>query len=166
VHSAAADKKQTPCMLGNSDAIMKACEDTLGIHHGQTTKDGLFTMTEVECLGACANAPMVQINDDFYEDLTYETTQSLLNALKHAAETTGAQPGAPGLASESAKGGQGGQGDAATNSQGRAYKVGNFKLPSPGPLSGRKSCEPAGGLTSLKGEFWGNETLRKDGALD
>jgi NADH dehydrogenase (ubiquinone) flavoprotein 2 len=123
-------------------------------------------MTEVECLGACANAPMVQINDDFYEDLTYETTQSLLNALKHAAETTGAQPGASGLASENAQGGQGGQGEDAVNSQGRAYKVGNFKLPTPGPLSGRKSCEPAGGLTCLKGEFWGNETLRKDGALD
>ena len=43
-------------MLRNSDSVMKACEDTLGIHNGQTTKDGLFTMTEVECLGACANA--------------------------------------------------------------------------------------------------------------
>jgi NADH dehydrogenase (ubiquinone) flavoprotein 2 len=48
-------------MLRDSDAVMKACEEELGIHHGQTTQDGLFTMTEVECLGACANAPMVQI---------------------------------------------------------------------------------------------------------
>ncbi|KAF2996487.1 hypothetical protein E8E13_005167 [Curvularia kusanoi] len=155
----------TPCMLRNSDSVMKACEDTLGIHHGQTTKDGLFTMTEVECLGACANAPMVQINDDFYEDLTYETTQSLLNALKHATETTGAQPGAPGLASGSANAAQGSKGETAINEQGRAYSAGGVKVPSPGPLSGRTSCEPAGGLTSLKGEFWGNEKMRTDGAL-
>lgn len=151
-------------MLRNSDAVMKACEDTLGIHHGQTTKDGLFTMTEVECLGACANAPMIQINDDFYEDLTYETTQSLLNALKHAHEATGAQPGAPGLAGGSGAE-QGSKGEAALNSQGRGYAAGGAKVPSPGPLSGRVSCEPAGGLTALKGEFWGNEKLRTDGAL-
>jgi NADH dehydrogenase (ubiquinone) flavoprotein 2 len=155
----------TPCMLRNSDAVMKACEDTLGIHHGQTTKDGLFTMTEVECLGACANAPMIQINDDFYEDLTYETTQSLLNALKHATEATGAQPGGPGLAS-SGGADQGSKGEAALESQGRGYAAGGVKVPSPGPLSGRASCEPAGGLTALKGEFWGNEKLRTDGALD
>ena len=151
-------------MLRNSDAVMKACEDTLGIHHGQTTKDGLFTMTEVECLGACANAPMVQINDDFYEDLTYETTASLLNALKHASEVTGAQPGATGLAGEAGK--EAATGDnKAVNEQGRSYQANGVKLPTPGPLSGRKSCEPAGGLTSLTSEPWGNETLRKDGEL-
>lgn len=144
---------------------MKACEDTLGIHHGQTTKDGLFTMTEVECLGACANAPMIQINDDFYEDLTYETTQSLLNALKHATEATGAQPGAPGLASGSASADQGSKGEAALSSQGRGYAAGGAKVPSPGPLSGRQTCEPAGGLTCLTSEPWGNEKLRTDGAL-
>lgn len=151
-------------MLRNSDAVMKACEDTLGIHHGQTTKDGLFTMTEVECLGACANAPMVQINDDFYEDLTYETTASLLNALKHASEVTGAQPGATGLAGEAGKGAATGD-NKAVNEQGRSYQANGVKLPTPGPLSGRKSCEPAGGLTSLTSEPWGNETLRKDGEL-
>ncbi|KIW03099.1 NADH-ubiquinone oxidoreductase 24 kDa subunit, mitochondrial [Verruconis gallopava] len=86
----------TPCMLRNSDSIMKAIEDHLGIHPGQTTKDGLFTFTEVECLGACANAPMVQINDDYYEDLTYDTTVSLLKALQHAAEVTGAEVPKPG----------------------------------------------------------------------
>ena len=48
---------------------------------GQTTADGLFTLSEVECLGACANAPMVQINDDNYEDLTFETTTAILDAL-------------------------------------------------------------------------------------
>lgn len=66
---------------------MSAIEQHLGIHHGETTKDGLFTFTEVECLGACANAPMVQINDDYYEDLTPETTKSLLTALKETAQT-------------------------------------------------------------------------------
>jgi NADH dehydrogenase (ubiquinone) flavoprotein 2 len=68
---------------------MRAIEEHLGIHHGQTTKDGLFTFTEVECLGACANAPMVQINDEYYEDLTYDTTVSLLKALTNAAKLTG-----------------------------------------------------------------------------
>ncbi|KAF2639943.1 NADH-ubiquinone oxidoreductase-like protein 24 kDa subunit [Massarina eburnea CBS 473.64] len=160
----------TPCMLRNSDAVMKACEDTLGIHHGQTTQDGLFTFTEVECLGACANAPMVQINDDFYEDLTYETTVSLLKALQHASKATGAKPGETGLAGEAGNASLSGQsgnatGGKAINEQGRAYVAGSVKVPTPGPLSGRKSCEPAGGLTSLTGEPWGNETLRKDGEL-
>ena len=59
---------------------MKAIEEQIGIHPGQTTPDNMFTFTEVECLGACVNAPMVQINDDFFEDLTPETTKSLLVA--------------------------------------------------------------------------------------
>src|ERR1700744_1561766 len=76
-------------MLQDSDSVMRAIQDHLGIHPGQTTKDGLFTFTEVECLGACANAPMVQINDQYYEDLTYDTTVALLKALQHATEATG-----------------------------------------------------------------------------
>jgi NADH dehydrogenase (ubiquinone) flavoprotein 2 len=77
-------KTKTPCQLGGcgSDAIVKAIAEHLGIKQGQTTPDGLFTFIEVECLGACANAPMVQINDDYYEDLTPETVKSLLSALK------------------------------------------------------------------------------------
>lgn len=71
----------TPCWLCNSDAIVKACEDHLGIHIGQTTKDGLFTLMEVECLGACVNAPMVQINDDYYEDLTPQSMKEVLSML-------------------------------------------------------------------------------------
>lgn len=153
-------------MLRDSDAVMKACEETLGIHHGQTTPDGLFTMTEVECLGACANAPMVQINDDFYEDLTYESTVSLLNALKHAAEATGANlGGAEGLATKGASANQGSAGEDAINRQGRSISAGGVTVPSPGPMSGRKSCENSAGLTCLTSEPWGNETLRKDGAL-
>lgn len=71
----------TPCMLCGSAHIMKACEEHLGIHAGETTPDGLFTLVEVECLGACVNAPMAQINDDYYEDLTVENTKALLNDL-------------------------------------------------------------------------------------
>jgi len=153
-------------MLRDSDAVMKACEDTLGIHHGQTTKDGLFTMTEVECLGACANAPMVQINDDYYEDLTYDTTVSLLKALQAASKATGANlGGADGLATKANNASMGAAGEDALKSQGRSVEAGGLKVPSPGPLSGRRSCEPAGGLTCLTSEPWGNETLRKDGAL-
>ena len=59
----------TPCMLRGSDDVLDACYKR-GLKKGRTTEDGLFTLTEVECLGACANAPMVQINDDNYEDLT------------------------------------------------------------------------------------------------
>ena len=59
----------TPCWLRGSDAVVEACERKLGIGVGGTTPDGLFTLVEVECLGACVNAPILQVNDDFYEDL-------------------------------------------------------------------------------------------------
>lgn len=74
----------TPCMLGGcgSDKIVDAITGHLGIALGETTKDNKFTVIEVECLGACANAPMVQINDKFYEDLTPESTVKILDALK------------------------------------------------------------------------------------
>jgi NADH dehydrogenase (ubiquinone) flavoprotein 2 len=71
----------TPCWLCNSDAIVNACQDHLGIHMGETTKDGKFSLMEVECLGACVNAPMIQINDDFYEDLTPESMKEVLDLL-------------------------------------------------------------------------------------
>ncbi len=69
----------TPCMLRGSDDVFRACE-LRGLRKGHTTEDGLFTLTEVECLGACANAPMVQINDDNYEDLTEESMGAILDA--------------------------------------------------------------------------------------
>jgi NADH-quinone oxidoreductase subunit E len=71
----------TPCMLRGSDDVMRACKDR-GLVKGATTDDGLFTLTEVECLGACVNAPMVQINDDNFEDLDYDKTLAVLDALK------------------------------------------------------------------------------------
>ena len=70
----------TPCMLRGSDDVLAACK-ARGLKKGHTTEDGLFTLTEVECLGACANAPMVQINDDNYEDLTEASMTALLDAL-------------------------------------------------------------------------------------
>jgi NADH-quinone oxidoreductase subunit E len=70
----------TPCMLRGSDDLLEACS-ARGLKKGATTADGLFTLNEVECLGACANAPMVQINDDNYEDLTFEAMTGILDAL-------------------------------------------------------------------------------------
>jgi NADH-quinone oxidoreductase subunit E len=73
----------TPCMLRGSDDIVAACKKITGIKSfGETSEDGLFTMTEVECLGACVAAPMMQINDDYYEDLDAERTEALLAGLK------------------------------------------------------------------------------------
>jgi NADH-quinone oxidoreductase subunit E len=77
----------TPCMLRGSDDILKACKDK-GLKKYGTTDDGLFTLTEVECLGACANAPMVQINDDNFEDLTYESMTAILEMLARGEEPT------------------------------------------------------------------------------
>ncbi|KAF7692526.1 NADH dehydrogenase [ubiquinone] flavoprotein 2, mitochondrial [Silurus meridionalis] len=99
----------TPCMLCDSDSILQAIQNKLGIKVGETTADGLFTLVEVECLGACVNAPMVQINDNYYEDLKPSDIEHIIDELKAG------------------------------------------RVPSPGPRSGRFSCEPAGGLTSLTG---------------
>jgi NADH-quinone oxidoreductase E subunit len=71
----------TPCWLRGSDGIIEACEKRLGIKVGETTADRMFTLAEVECLGACVNAPMMQVGDDYYEDLTPETTVKVLDAL-------------------------------------------------------------------------------------
>jgi NADH dehydrogenase (ubiquinone) flavoprotein 2 len=87
----------TPCMLCGSGAIVKTCEDKLGIHVGETTNDNLFTLVEVECLGACVNAPMIQINDNYYEDLTPETMAKILDDLKADRPVThGSQKGRKG----------------------------------------------------------------------
>ncbi|MEQ9638657.1 MAG: NADH-quinone oxidoreductase subunit NuoE [Alphaproteobacteria bacterium] len=71
----------TPCWLRGSTDIAAACMQRLGIGFGETTADGQFTLSEVECLGACVNAPMIQVNDDYYEDLTPESTTAVLDAL-------------------------------------------------------------------------------------
>jgi len=74
--------RTTPCWLKGSDNLKNLCKDKLGISKGETSKDGIFTLTEVECLGACVNAPMVQINDDYFEDLSPEIFSNLLDDLK------------------------------------------------------------------------------------
>jgi NADH-quinone oxidoreductase subunit E len=73
----------TPCWLRGSDEVTRACRDETGIKGWkETSADGMFTMTEVECLGACVNAPILQVDDDYYEDLDYERTRALLQALR------------------------------------------------------------------------------------
>lgn len=100
--------KNLPCWLRGSNQIVAACEKHLGIGMGESTESGEFTLSEVECLGACVNAPMIQINDDYYEDLDENSVISILNELSAD------------------------------------------KNPKPGPQIARTSCEPIGGLTSLK----------------
>jgi NADH-quinone oxidoreductase subunit E len=83
----------TPCVLQGADAIKAVLERRIGPAH-KVTADGLFSWTEVECLGACCNAPMVQINDDYYEDLTAENLEKLLDDLAAGREVkTGSQIG-------------------------------------------------------------------------
>ena len=76
-----------PCWLRGSDAIVGSCKTKLGIDFNETTEDGLFTLNEVECLGACVNAPMIQINDDYYEDLNSNSVETILSVL-----TAGGKP--------------------------------------------------------------------------
>jgi NADH-quinone oxidoreductase E subunit len=72
----------TPCWLRGSEAVVEACKKKLGIDVGGSTPDGIFTLVEVECLGACVNAPILQVNDDFYEDMDAALTDQLLDALR------------------------------------------------------------------------------------
>jgi NADH-quinone oxidoreductase subunit E len=73
----------TPCWLRGSDEVTAACRKETGIQGwGETSKDGMFTMTEVECLGACVNAPILQVDDDFYEDMDAGKVAELLAALR------------------------------------------------------------------------------------
>jgi NADH-quinone oxidoreductase E subunit len=80
----------TPCWLRGSDDVVRTCEQKLGVGMGGSTADGLFTLVEVECLGACVNAPVLQVNDDFYEDMDAASTEKLLDALRDG------RPPAPG----------------------------------------------------------------------
>lgn len=81
----------TPCWLRGSDDVFTACK-AKGMKKGHTTEDGMFTLTEVECMGNCSSAPMVQINDDNYEDLDFDRTTAILDALaKGESPKTGTQ---------------------------------------------------------------------------
>ena len=73
----------TPCWLRGSDEVARACRDEAGVTgYKQTSADGMFTLSEVECMGACVNAPMLCVDDDYYEDLDYDRTRALLQALR------------------------------------------------------------------------------------
>ena len=73
--------RTTPCWLRGADQMTETCKKKLGIGLKETTKDGLFSLIEVECLGGCSNAPVVQINDDFYEDLDPKKLEWILDEL-------------------------------------------------------------------------------------
>lgn len=81
----------TPCQLCNSDQVMETVMEKLNLKPGEVSPDGLFSLEEVECLGACANAPMFQINDDFYEDL--QTKEEVIKILDGFAKGTPPPPG-------------------------------------------------------------------------
>lgn len=74
----------TPCWLRGSDELMKTCEKHLGLKEGESNKD--FTLGRIECLGACVNAPVVMVNDDYHEDLTEEGLINVLDQLKKGKE--------------------------------------------------------------------------------
>jgi NADH-quinone oxidoreductase E subunit len=78
----------TSCWLRGSDDILKLCKKHLNVENNQTTKDGLFTLKEVECLGACVNAPMIQINDNYYEELNKDSLLNILNKLREGKEVS------------------------------------------------------------------------------
>ena len=75
--------RTTPCWLRGSNKLLEVAKDVTGCDLGETSDDGIFTMVEVECLGACCNAPMVQINDNYYEDLSEQNFKKLLLNLKN-----------------------------------------------------------------------------------
>jgi NADH-quinone oxidoreductase E subunit len=91
--------RTTPCWLRGADDLTQACRKKLGIGLKERTADGLFSLIEVECLGACVNAPVVQINDDLYEDLEPQRLEALLDALARGEKPPmGSQTGRQGSA--------------------------------------------------------------------
>ncbi|MDA0239346.1 MAG: NADH-quinone oxidoreductase subunit NuoE [Proteobacteria bacterium] len=83
-----------PCWLRGSDDVVSACKNVLGVDFGETTEDGMFTLSEVECLGACVNAPMIQIGDDYYEDLDAAAAETILTEIRVGKEpATGSRIG-------------------------------------------------------------------------
>lgn len=90
----------TPCELRGSSDVVAACRDALGIDLNQTTGDAMFTLREVECLGACVNAPVVWIGDDYYEDVDADAMRRIIDALRKGetpppGSQTGRQTSAP-----------------------------------------------------------------------
>ena len=97
----------TPCWLRGSDAIVDACREKLGIEVGETTKDGLFTLKEAECLGACVNAPMCQVGAHYYEDLTPRDVDNIIDTLARGGQPkSGPQSGRVSSEPAGSKGGK------------------------------------------------------------
>ena len=71
----------SPCLLRGSNEIVKICQNKISKNKDTVSKNGLCSWTEVECLGACVNAPMIQINNDYYEDLDKTSTEKILESL-------------------------------------------------------------------------------------
>ena len=71
----------TPCMLRGSDSMLNLCKKKLGIELGEVSKDKNFSLGRVECLGACVNAPVVKINDDYFEDLDSQSLNKLIESI-------------------------------------------------------------------------------------
>lgn len=84
--------RTTPCWLCASNEITQVCKDELKIEIGETTEDMMFTLVEVECLGACTKAPVVQINDDYYENLSCEKMIDILSELRNKAKVLSSSP--------------------------------------------------------------------------
>lgn len=128
--------RTTPCWLRGAAGLTGTCRDKLGIGLGETTEDGLFTLVEVECLGACANAPVVQIGDDFFEDLSPERLNALLDDLAAGKEVAaGPQTGRQGSMAE-------GGGSTLTDVPPRAPADTGRAIEGPAPLA---SESPSGG---------------------
>jgi len=86
--------RTTPCWLRGSNKLVKIAKEVTGCDIGETSEDKIFTLVEVECLGACCNAPMVQINDNYYEDLNEQNFKELLLKIKNNEKIlTGSQIG-------------------------------------------------------------------------
>lgn len=80
--------KNISCYLRNSDAVTRELISCLGVHPGETTDDGLFTLTEVECLAACGRAPVVQINEEYHEWQTADSMRTVIDGLRSSNDST------------------------------------------------------------------------------
>ncbi|XP_066602755.1 NADH dehydrogenase [ubiquinone] flavoprotein 2, mitochondrial [Prorops nasuta] len=94
----------TPCWLRDSDSIVEAVTAATNCAVGGTSDDKLFTVSEMECLGACANAPMFQVNDDYYEDLTPESATAIIDAFKRGEKPQAGPQNSPRFAADPAGG--------------------------------------------------------------
>ena len=71
----------SPCLIRGADKLVKACKEKISPNEKEISKNGSCSWMEVECLGACVNAPMLQVNEDYYEDLDEKTTREILDSL-------------------------------------------------------------------------------------